>query len=166
MDDQSINIKKMNKRIKRLLIKNDQLYDQNDEIINKIDLINNNKVVLTGKNKDQYRLIIIKLNRDPEDYDDGDTFFEYTALNVMSMSLKKRMVGYSQRYPEMEILMEIEYSPHLLNLWHQIKSQLGSGKNNKIFIKGCKFNLIKKYTEKKLVQDITKIHDERFVNDC
>jgi hypothetical protein len=61
----------------------------------------------------------------------------------------------------MKVVMKINYSPNSMNLWNRIKKKLGSGKNKKINIDNCKFNLMKKYTEKTLIDDVKDLHNER-----
>jgi hypothetical protein len=150
-------IGKMDNRIKRLVKRNDEIYDQNEEISGKIDVISNDRVV-AGLKSDEHMLIIIKNNDDPDEYDDDEDIYEYSALRVMKKSYKNRLVDYKERHPEMEIIMKINYSPDAMNLWNRIKTKLG---RNKIIVSSCKFNLEDKYSENKLIRDIKNIHDER-----
>jgi HEPN domain-containing protein len=152
---------KINHKLKRLLTKNDDLYDKNEEILNKINEISNNEVVLTGNENDEHKLIIIKNNDDPDDYDDDALIYEYQALRVMKKSINKRIIDHQSRHENMEILMTIDYSPNSMNLWHRIKTKLG---NKKIIIDNCKFKLKKRYTEGRLIDDIKEIHQERYNN--
>ncbi len=122
----------MDKRIKRLLKKNDELYDQNDEIIGKIDIISNDRVVSTGNPKDRHMLVIIKNNDDPEEYDDDEEIYEYHALRVMEKSYKSRLTEHIARHPNMEIISTIPYSPNSMNLWTRYKNKFGKGKKKKI----------------------------------
>ena len=152
---------KMDKRIKRLLVKNDELYDQNEEILGKVDTISNDRVVSTGNPDDNHMLIIIKNNDNPEEYDDDEDIYEYHALRVMKKSHKQRLTAHKIRHPDMKVIMKILYSPNSINLWMRIKSKLSKGKNKKIICSNSKFNLRKKYTQKQLMADIHEIHNER-----
>jgi hypothetical protein len=150
-------IGKMDNRIKRLVKKNDEIYDQNEEISGKIDVISNDRVV-AGRKNDDHMLIIIKNNDNPDEYDDDEDIYEYNALRVMKKSYKNRLIDHKERHPEMEIIMKINYSPNAMNLWNRVKTKLG---RNKIIVSGCKFNLEDKYSENKLIRDIKNIHNER-----
>ena len=151
----------MDERIKRLLAKNDDLYDQNDEIINKIDMISNDRVVSIGDPNNNHMLVIIKNNDDPEEYDNDEIMYTYHALRVMKKSYKQRLIDHKSRHPNMEIIMRISYSPNSMNLWTRIKKKLGMGKNKKIIFDNCKFNLKRNYSEEQLIEAIKEIHDER-----
>jgi len=157
--------KKMDNRIKRLLKKNDEIYEINEDISSKIDVISNDRVVSTGRERDEHMLVIIKNNDDPEEYDEADILYEYHTLRVMKKSYRQRLISHMERHPDMVIIKKIYYSPNSMNLWTRIKKKLGSGRKRKIEIDNCKFNLVKDYTEDDLIRDIMKIHDERLKYD-
>ena len=184
IDKQSKKIDKQSNHIKRLLKINTEINDKNDEIIDKIDVINNDKVVstglrkarprfsnrleksavrtffLTGNKKDIHRLVIIKNNDDPDDYDDDETIYEYHALRVMTKSYKSRLLAHKANHSNMKVIMIVHYSPNSMNLWTRIKQELI--KKKKIDVANCKFNLSDGYSKKKLIRDIQRIHNERF----
>ena len=160
--EQSSTIDKMNNRVKMLLKKNDEMYDQNEDILGKIDTISNERVVSTGNSNHDHMFVVIKNNDDPEIYDEDDEIYEYHALRVMKRNYNRGITQHKNRHPEMEILMNITYSPNSINLWTRIKDSLGTGRNKKIKFNNSKFNLRAKYTEQKLIKDINDIHNERY----
>ncbi|AVL93475.1 putative KilA-N domain-containing protein [Megavirus vitis] len=152
---------KMDNRIKRLAKKNDDIYNINQDMLGKIDIISNDRVV-KGKSGDDHMFVIVKNNDDPEEYGDDDELYEYSAFRLMKKSYKIRMSEHLERHPEMEIVLKINHSPNSMNLWNRIKTKLGK---KKITYSGCNFNLENDYTENKLVRDIKKIHNERLDTD-
>lgn len=112
--------------------------------------------------KDDHMLIIIKNNDDPDEYEDE---YKYHALRVMTGSLNARVSAHKELHPDMEILMTINYSPNSINLWKRIRKNLGTGRNKKIDIDHCQFNLQNNYSIRNLIRDIQDIHNERFDED-
>ena len=102
-------------------------------------------------------------NIDPLDYDDDDDkiVYDFHAVRIMKKTSKTRIARHLIAYPHAKPIMKIMYSPNSINLWHRIKNSLGSGRNKKIIISGCKFSLCKKYTKNQLMKDIIEIHNER-----
>lgn len=158
---------KMDKRLKRLLDLNEDMYDQNEEITNKIDVISNERVVSTEDPEYDHIFVLIKNNDDPNDYDEDKIIYDYYVLRVMRKCYKQRLMEHKARHPDMKVILKITYSPNSVNLWLRVKKKLGKGKgkDRKISYNGCKFNLKNKYSEKKLIRDITKIHNERLDHD-
>ncbi|ANB51039.1 hypothetical protein [Powai lake megavirus] len=169
---------KMDNRIKRLVKKNDEIYNINQDMLGKIDVISNDRVV-KGRSSDDHMFVIVKNNDDPNEYDDDEDIYEYSAFRLMKKSYKIRMSHWDsselckqclhnrrsehlERHPEMEIVLKISHSPNSMNLWNRIKTKLGK---KKITYSGCNFNLENDYTENKLVRDIKKIHNERLDTD-
>lgn len=152
---------KMDNRIKRLSKKNNEMFEQNEEIIGKIDVINNDRVVTTGDKNDEHTLAIIANNDDPEEYDDDETIYSYCVIRTMARSLNARIASHMDRHPNMRIIMKINYSPNAVNLWVRIRKELGL-ERKKIIISHCSFNLKGRYSERRLIADIKKIHNERF----
>ena len=159
IDKQTSTIDKMDKRIKRLLDQNDDLYDQNEEVLHKLDKISRNRVILTGRSSYNEILVIIKNNDDPEEYDSIP--YAYHVLRIMKQSYNNTLLKHYNRHPDMKIILKIKFTPNAANLWHQIINKLGSKGNEKIIIKGCKFNLSDGYKESDLADDVKQIHNER-----
>ncbi|AUV58908.1 hypothetical protein [Bandra megavirus] len=152
---------KMDNRIKRLVKKNDEIYNINQDMLGKIDVISNDRVV-KGRSSDDHMFVIVKNNDDPNEYDEDEDIYEYSAFRLMKKSYKIRMSEHLERHPDMEIVLKISHSPNSMNLWNRIKTKLGK---KKITYSGCNFNLEDDYTENKLVRDIKKIHNERLDTD-
>ncbi|AVL94489.1 putative KilA-N domain-containing protein [Moumouvirus australiensis] len=152
---------KMDNRIKRLVKKNDEIYNINQDMLGKIDVISNDRVV-KGKTSDDHMFVIVKNNDDPDEYEDDEELYEYSAFRLMKKSYKIRMSEHLERHPNMEIILKICHSPNSMNLWNRIKTKLGK---KKIIYSGCNFNLEDDYTENKLVRDIKRIHNERLDTD-
>ncbi|AZL89569.1 KilA-N domain-containing protein [Megavirus baoshan] len=152
---------KMDNRIKRLVKKNDEIYNINQDMLGKIDVISNDRVV-KGRSSDDHMFVIVKNNDDPNEYDEDEDIYEYSAFRLMKKSYKIRMSEHLERHPDMEIVLKISHSPNSMNLWNRIKTKLGK---KKITYSGCNFNLDNDYTENKLVRDIKKIHNERLDTD-
>lgn len=152
---QTESINKMDNRIKRLLKKNDEIYDINQEISYKIDAISDDRVI-KGKKSDNNIFILIKNNEDPDEYDEDELYYEYYAIRTMKGSYNKTIMKYRERHPYMEIVLKINYTPNSVNLWKRIKERL----RNIITTSGNYFNIGAKYTENKLVRKIKEIHNE------
>jgi hypothetical protein len=60
----------------------------------------------------------------------------------------------------MRVILKIYYSPNSINLWIRVKNALK--KKYITDIRGCKFNINSDYTKHMLINDIKKIHAERF----
>lgn len=145
--------KKQTKKINKLLCQNENLFDQNENITDKLEVISNDRVVNSKDSDNQHKLIIIKNNSKKEEY-------EYTVLRVLNKSYNIRLMNHKCRYPKMKILTIIKYSPNSINLWIRIKETLTS-KPKKTSVCNNKFNLAKRYSEKELINDINRIHNER-----
>ena len=156
-DEQSLKLKKMNTRMKRLLKKNDQIHEEVQDINGKLTTAVHARVVSTGKLKDNNMLIIIKNNDDPEEYDEDEKIYEYYCMRILKSTYCTQIAQHKKRHPDMKILLEINYSPNSINLFKRIKDKL----KGKIEFDKCSFNLCGRYTEKRLIDDIKEIHNER-----
>ena len=141
--------KNMDKKLRMVLNQNDILYDKQEYLCDKFDDVCNYRVV-EGKKNENNMLFIIKNN------DDGD--YDYTVKRVMRKSACQGLADHKVRYPDMKILLRLDYSPNSMNLWHRIRDAL----DDKIDCNRCKFNLKDDYTEDELIEDIMEIHNERF----
>lgn len=153
--------RKMDNRIKRLSKKNNKMFEQNEEILAKVDVIKNDRVVSTGNKNDDHTLAIIANNDDPEEYDEDETIYAYRVIRIRNQSFKTHLSLYKDRHPNMQIIMKINYSPNAMNLWVRIRQRLEL-ERKKIIISHCSFNLKDGYSERRLMADIAKIHNERF----
>jgi hypothetical protein len=164
--------KKQNKKINKLLDINDEMYEQNEEILGKISVISNDRVISTEDPDDNHMLIILK-NNDEDDYDDSDedsdddtkVKYMYSALRVMKKTCKSTLERHKVIHPNMEILLRINYSPNSINLWKRIKNKLTQRRHPKIEVSGCRFNILDNYDEDSLINTIREIHNERLKYD-
>ena len=151
----------MDDRIKRLVIKNDEIYDEVHEVNGKLTVAANARVVPTSSPKDNHMFVLIKNNDDLDDYYDGEVMYKYYCMRIMAVSYKASVGKHKQRHPDMEVLMKISYSPNSINLFKRVKEEL----EGKIKISGCSFNLKSGFTESKLLKTIERIHNERLNTD-
>lgn len=148
---------KMDERIKRLLHLNNKLYTKTDNIEGKLDEICNYRVV-PGESCDDHMLLVIKNNINYDEYDDDEEIYDYHIKRLMKKNCHVKLNEYRERFPDMEILLRIDYSPNAVNLWIRVKKELRS----KIEYCGCNVNLKKGYSENRFIRDILKIHNKRF----
>ncbi|AHA44917.1 KilA N domain-containing protein [Hirudovirus strain Sangsue] len=151
MDDLLKKNDKMSKRIKRLVDTADDLRNQNDDMNDKLDVVCNDRVVQSDTNT--HRFIIMKNNSDEEDY-------EYHSIRRLKNSVNNAVKEYKELYPDAEIIMNLGYTPNSICLWNNIKKKLKS--KRKIKGTGSDFNLRGDFTEEKLIEEVTKIHNSRF----
>jgi len=155
----------INTRVKKLSKLNREMYNQNEELIDKVDTVCVDRVIPTGYDNDVNQLIITKNNPDPNDYEEDEKFYEYTVFRVMTRNIKSRLACHMTKYPYAERLLNIRATPNANILWKNIVNQLGRGHNRKIIARGCGFRLKNKYTDRALKRDIKRINDEKFDTD-
>lgn len=149
--------KTMDKTLRRILRENSSLSDKMDNMCDTLFIVSNTRVVATDRPGDNNMFIVMKNNPDPDDYEEGETFYPYSFARVLKSGYIEKMKNHSIKYPHMKIALKINYTPNSVNLGHRIKNNL----KGKIICKGCNVTLKKGYTEKKFIEDITTIHDER-----
>ena len=147
-----------------------------DHLVNEIDIKSDNYVV-EGNPNTRHILVIIKTNELPHKLRNkkgkfmrdvnGKTItsipqFDYIALRVMKKSYKSRINSIKKEFPDMDILLEIKYTPNSMNLWSRIKKELN---RKKIAVTGSRFKRLVGYSEKRMIREIQKIHDERYEYD-
>ncbi len=155
-NEQTEKIGKMDNRIKRLLAKNNDMHSDIQDINGKLLMASHARVV-PNDGLDNNMLVIVKNNADPEEYNDHETIYEYNCMRLLRSTYRQSIAKHKSRYPDMEILLSIDYSPNSINLFKRIKERL----KNKIEFDRCRFNLCAGYTEDRLINDIKKIHDKR-----
>ena len=156
--------------------RDDIMSNKVDHLVDEIDIKADNYVV-EGNPNTRHILVIIKTNELPQKLrnkkgkflkDINGKYlmkypqFDYIALRVMKKSYKSRINSIKKEFPDMEILLEIKYTPNSMNLWGRIKKEL-NGK--KIAVTGSRFKRLVGYSEKRMIREIQKIHDERFEYD-
>ena len=154
---QRATIEKMDRRIKLLVAQNDEIYEEVHEVNGKLSTVVDARVVPTDNPNDNNMLVIIKNNDNPDDYNDCDVIYDYYCMRIMIASYNTSISKHKQRHPNMEILLKLSYSPNSINLFKRVKD----GLSKKIEFSKCSFNLKKGFTEKKLLQRIREIHNER-----
>jgi hypothetical protein len=82
--------------------------------------------------------------------------YEYTILRLQKNVLKSTIGKRLSIYPDLKIILDI-VNPNARTLWKNIKLRL----KKKINCKYSGFDLDDDYTQKKLIEDIKKIHNER-----
>ena len=161
------NIKKLLKDNKRLLKDNEEFKRRDDIMSDKIcDIAENldtlaDNYVVDGKSGDRHILSVVKTNQKQNRKNckkNREILYDYVVMRVMKKCYKQRCKELREKYPNMEILSKIKYTPNSMNLWNRVRHEMG----NKITINGCRFNLKIGYTQRRMLRDINKIHDKRF----
>ena len=140
--------KKTNKNTEKIIGQNDRMYTK---IVN----ISNDRVIKSDE-RDMPMFVLIKYNHDRK-MKQKYKLYDYTSLRISKKNYTSTIKKITKEFSSMEILLEIEYSPNAMNLWHRIRKKL----NKKLDISGTKFNIEAGYSEKRLIEDIKKIHNKR-----
>jgi hypothetical protein len=149
---------KMSGRIKVLVKLNLELNNKADDITDKLDSACDTRVMSTGKKGDIGHLIVVHNHVDFDAYEDDEDIYDYTVLRIMKNNYTTLIKNHRERYPDMEIILNIDGAPNPVVLWKIIRIKL----KKKIDIMGCNFNLNNKYKKKMLIEDIKEIHEARF----
>ncbi len=155
--EQTVQMKKINTRAKRILAKNEEMHEDINTINDKLTVASNARVV-PDYGGDNGMLVIVKNNDDHDEYSEDERIYEYHCMRVIKSTYAGTMSKHKKLHPNMKILLNITYSPNSVNLFKRIKEKL----RGKIEFDKCRFNLCGRYTEKRLLEDIKKIHDKRF----
>ena len=158
--------KKAKLRHKELLRKHEESLRQHkvtqkklENASNKLDTRSNDYVV-SGPSASQHILSIVKTNEVAKIIK-GKKYkpsYDYIAMRVMKKSYKCTLKRLKSEYPDMEILLEIKYTPNSMNLWARVKKKL----SKHILVSGSRFNRVIGYPENRLIRDIKTIHRERY----
>lgn len=141
----------------------DDLYDAHEDIKDiskKLGNAKNDRVVNTGDPSDRNCFALCKLNEDPDDYEDGLVPWDYLVLRVSQKSFKARLDARKDEYPNLEVVLKIDYTPNSMILYRRIRNEISA----KITISGNYIGLEGKYTEKQLIKDIMNIHNARMTD--
>lgn len=144
--------KKMNNTLNDVNNKHDAIHD-------KLDIVVNDRVVSTGKQKDTHMLVIWKNNIDESNYDEGDAPYPYYTRRILRQKYNKSLKDHKEKYQKSECLLVIDYTPNAINLWKRIKKKCG--KNIIVDGTGNGFKLNSKYSEKRFIKDAKRVHNER-----
>lgn len=172
----AIDNRKLNKKADKLSEKADRLLTDNQELTDKANqLLNDNK-----KTKKQLKKIDSKLNIccdkrvvDADDNSLTNVFalvrnnsderdsYEYTTFRTQRKTLKSSFNKHTNKYPDAEIILKLDYAPNSINLQNRVKEYL----KGKIIGKMNSFDLVEDYTEEDLIGDIEYVHRQRFDKD-
>jgi hypothetical protein len=152
---------KMNENMKKLIAIDSDIRDEVVDISGKLACATDSRVVPTGYASDDNIIVILKNNSTPDDYADGETMYSYYCMRILKSVCNQSIKAYKVRFPKTVVLMRLGYSPNSINLFKRIKLAL----REKITSNKCSFNLNDRYTEKQMIRDIKKIHDERLATD-
>jgi hypothetical protein len=165
MDNQSEKMNNQSEKMSRLLRRNKKmsnkidnlnetahdLYDQNDELLEKIDNISEDKVIKSAKQSNYELFSLMKNAKRPGR-------MKYYVIRTQKKLYPIAIKNYKRRDPLGKELLKIEFNPNSRNLWIRIKEKL----KDKIIVKLNSFGLEEGYTEKKLLNDIKILNEERY----
>ncbi len=143
--------KKTRKQLNSIQQTADELYVQNDELLEIVGDKSEDSVMKTSNPKNNPAFVVIK-NTEATDK------FKYYVIRTKNRSLNASIKRYKKIHPKSKIILSIDYNPNAINLWDRVKEQL----RNKVIVRVCKLSLRKGYTEKKLIRDINRINEERY----
>lgn len=138
-------IRKINRR---LIKQNDILLNDDDDISDKHD-----DLVIQNDTASIYVLAIIKTNCKKKKKKTNPQY-GYLVLRVQLRSYETRMKAIIKEYPNQNVLMKLNCTSRLVDIWNRIRYILSEN----ISVKYNKFNLNKGYTEDMLLHDVKYIH--------
>ena len=142
--------KKISKKLTVIKEQNQDLSQQNDELLDKVTTIAEDRVVKTETSDDSHMFVVMKdETSDPKE--------RYYAIRVKRKIIKPTIKRYKNTHPDAIILLEIKYNPNSINLYDRIKSNL----KDKLRFKLNNFGLKKNYSEKEMIEDINNINEEK-----
>jgi hypothetical protein len=160
VDNQMVKIDKQTAKIDKLLHKNKKVShkltvvkEQNDELLDKIDKISEDRVVTAPNDMDKHVFIIMR-----DDSEEAVRSKKYYAIRTKRRTSKTAIKKYQMEHEDSTILINIEYNPNSINLWDRVKAKL----SKKIRIRVNYFGLKSGYTEQQLKEDIGNINDEKY----
>ena len=154
---------KIQNRLDNIYEQNEHLEEQNDDIIYKLDVVTDNRVIPAKHNKNNHSLIIVENRDDPQEYKKKDTLYQFSAIRVANKSITSLLNKHKKYHRHMQMILHIDYSPNSMNLWTRIREKMEQvpDKNKRIECSGRNFNLVNKFTKKELIKEIKQIHNER-----
>ena len=127
--------------------------EQNTELLDKIDMITEDRVVNPVDDRDKHEFIIMKDNDRK-----ASRSRKYYVIRTKRRTANSAVERYQKKHPQASILMEIEYNPNSINLWDRVKSSLGK----KLNVRTNDFGICGHYTEEKMIEDIHKLNEEKY----
>ena len=127
--------------------------DQNDELLDKVDKISEDRVVGAPNEMDKHVFIVMK---DKESNIDKSK--RYYVIRTKRRTCKSAIKKYQLEHENSETLINIEYNSNSINLWDRVKAKM----KTKIRIRVNYFGLRSGYTEEKMIGDIEELNDEKY----
>lgn len=147
----------------KFLVKNSKEIVGDTKIIRrKLDGACDDRVVSTGRESDDHVFYIAKYNDKPKFDKKGKIIlaYSYCVIRTKKASVNTKIQSIVDEHPRMKIICKIEHTPNSINLWTRIRGNLK--KRGKIDAKGCNFNLLGDFSEKRMLLFVENTHDERF----
>ena len=148
------------KKIDKLLHKNKKIAkklsivkEQNDDLLDKVDKISEDRVVNAPDELDKHVFIVMR-----DDSENAERSKRYYAIRTKRRTSKNAIKKYKLEHENARILINIEYNPNGINLWDRIKAKLKS----KIRIRVNYYGLRNNYTEEQMINDINELNDEKY----
>lgn len=145
----------------RLLDGNQELKEDNlmlisdgKKILKKLDISTEDRVPKSATAGKQEHFILLKLNR-------AEYAWTYYVLRVQHRSVNARLRKKRLDFPNLTVLVNIEYQPNSKNLFERVQESLTG--LDKIKCKGNFVKLVEEYTEEEFVQAIVAIDNEKKV---
>jgi F0F1-type ATP synthase membrane subunit b/b' len=160
-----LELKKTRQQMKKIQKSNLEYIDKHNIVMDEIKKVSSDRVLPTGRKKDEHILVILRTNyrKEDMDYDSNDKIGSYYVMRIMNKSLSSRMTELHNIHPFCEIITIIRCSPNSMNLWHHAQDQLSK---TMIFKKSVNyFNIQKGYKMKDIINLIKETFEERIIDD-
>jgi hypothetical protein len=160
-----LELKKTRQQMKKVQKSNLEYIDKHNIVMDEIKKVSGDRVLPTGRKKDEHILVILRTNyrKEDMDYDTNDKVGSYYVMRIMNKSLSSRMTELHNIHPFCEIITIIRCAPNSMNLWHHAQDQLSK---TMIFKKSVNyFNIRKGYKIKDVIDLIKDTFEERIIDD-
>ena len=144
--------KKISKKLTIIKEQNQDITQQNDELLDTVNIIAEDRVVKTQTADNNHMFVVMK--DEAEDVSDREVYY---AIRTKRRTIRPTIKKYREHHPNTKVLIEITYNPNSINLWDRIKESL----SDKIRFKINYFGLKRGYTEEELITDINDINKEK-----
>lgn len=143
--------KRANKHLSELKEMHQEVTQQNEELLQKMDGVLEDRVVKPDHLRDQHSFVVMKdPNEDPKTM--------YYAIRTKKKIVKPTVKRYIESHRNAVVLVQIDYNPNSINLWDRIRTTLK--KNIKCRLNA--FGLVGDFTEEQLIEQINDINEEKF----
>ena len=132
----------------QILGKADELIVTGNKIKSKLEIVCNDRVIRNDDPNYISVLCVIKNNgKSKKKCKQTTSVYAYKVIRINQKSLNTALATHKTEHPNMKVIKIIEYTPNSINLWVRIRKRLHEC--DKINGKGCGFNIIGDFTEKK-----------------